>query len=148
VILWSTCCPLCQDSFLHVLEHVLVRELMMMMMTFICSCRNNNQAHGSAGTAAEWAGGGDGGAGAHRSGDRMVPTPRVTPHHMQRKLAKQRRQLSLRERECCLLVLNSVTSTPQFIRQPEAAWLAYDGETASPAFAAYAEGSELSATPT
>jgi hypothetical protein len=76
VILWSTCCPLCQDSFLHVLEHVLVRELMMMMMTFICSCRNNNQAHGSAGTAAEWAGGGDGGAGAHRGGDGMVPTPR------------------------------------------------------------------------
>ena len=27
-----------------------------------------------------------------------------------------------RERECCLLVLNSVTSTPQWIRQPEAAW--------------------------
>ncbi len=27
------------------------------------------------------------------------------------------------ERECCLLVLNSVTSTPQWIRQPEAAWL-------------------------
>jgi hypothetical protein len=26
------------------------------------------------------------------------------------------------ERECCLLVLNSVTSTPQWIRQPEAAW--------------------------
>jgi hypothetical protein len=25
------------------------------------------------------------------------------------------------ERECCLLVLNSVTSTPQWIRQPEAA---------------------------
>jgi len=24
------------------------------------------------------------------------------------------------ERECCLLVLNSVTSTPQWIRQPEA----------------------------
>jgi len=23
---------------------------------------------------------------------------------------------------CCLLVLNSVTSTPQWIRQPEAAW--------------------------
>jgi hypothetical protein len=27
-----------------------------------------------------------------------------------------------RERVCCLLVLNSVTSTPQWIRQPEAAW--------------------------
>jgi hypothetical protein len=27
------------------------------------------------------------------------------------------------ERECCLLVFNSVTSTPQWIRQPEAAWL-------------------------
>ncbi len=27
-----------------------------------------------------------------------------------------------RERECCLLVLNSVTSTPQWIHQPEAAW--------------------------
>jgi len=27
------------------------------------------------------------------------------------------------ERERCLLVLNSVTSTPQWIRQPEAAWL-------------------------
>jgi hypothetical protein len=27
-----------------------------------------------------------------------------------------------REREICLLVLNSVTSTPQWIRQPEAAW--------------------------
>ena len=26
-------------------------------------------------------------------------------------------------RECCLLVLNSVTSTPQWIRQPEAAWV-------------------------
>jgi hypothetical protein len=26
------------------------------------------------------------------------------------------------ERVCCLLVLNSVTSTPQWIRQPEAAW--------------------------
>jgi hypothetical protein len=26
------------------------------------------------------------------------------------------------QRECCLLVLNSVTSTPQWIRQPEAAW--------------------------
>ncbi len=26
------------------------------------------------------------------------------------------------ERECCLLVLDSVTSTPQWIRQPEAAW--------------------------
>ena len=26
------------------------------------------------------------------------------------------------ERECCSLVLNSVTSTPQWIRQPEAAW--------------------------
>ena len=26
------------------------------------------------------------------------------------------------ERESCLLVLNSVTSTPQWIRQPEAAW--------------------------
>jgi hypothetical protein len=25
-------------------------------------------------------------------------------------------------RECCLLVLNAVTSTPQWIRQPEAAW--------------------------
>jgi hypothetical protein len=25
--------------------------------------------------------------------------------------------------ECCLLVLNSVTATPQWIRQPEAAWL-------------------------
>ena len=25
---------------------------------------------------------------------------------------------------CCLLVLNSVTSTPQWIRQPEAAWYA------------------------
>ena len=25
-------------------------------------------------------------------------------------------------RECCLLVLDSVTSTPQWIRQPEAAW--------------------------
>ena len=29
-------------------------------------------------------------------------------------------------RVCCLLVLNSVTSTPQWIRQPEAAWLCYD----------------------
>jgi hypothetical protein len=27
-----------------------------------------------------------------------------------------------KERECCLLVLNSVTATPQWIRQPEAAW--------------------------
>jgi hypothetical protein len=27
------------------------------------------------------------------------------------------------ERVCCLLVLNSGTSTPQWIRQPEAAWL-------------------------
>ena len=27
-----------------------------------------------------------------------------------------------RESVCCLLVLNSVTSTPQWIRQPEAAW--------------------------
>ena len=27
-----------------------------------------------------------------------------------------------KERVCCLLVLNSVTSTPQWIRQPEAAW--------------------------
>ena len=27
------------------------------------------------------------------------------------------------KRECCLLVLNSVTSTPQWIRQPEAAWV-------------------------
>ncbi len=27
-----------------------------------------------------------------------------------------------RERECCLLVLNSVTSTPHWIRQPKAAW--------------------------
>ena len=27
------------------------------------------------------------------------------------------------ERVCCLLALNSVTSTPQWIRQPEAAWL-------------------------
>ena len=26
------------------------------------------------------------------------------------------------ERVCCLLVLNSVTSTPQWIRQPKAAW--------------------------
>jgi len=26
------------------------------------------------------------------------------------------------ERDCCLLVLNSVTSTPQWIRQPKAAW--------------------------
>ena len=26
------------------------------------------------------------------------------------------------KRECCLLVLNSVTSTQQWIRQPEAAW--------------------------
>jgi hypothetical protein len=34
-----------------------------------------------------------------------------------------------RERVCCLLVLNSVTSTPQWIRQPWAAWTllrAYD----------------------
>ena len=29
---------------------------------------------------------------------------------------------SIVERECCLLVLNSVTSTTQWIRQPEAAW--------------------------
>ena len=29
---------------------------------------------------------------------------------------------NVRERVCCLLVLNSVTSTPQWIRQPEAAW--------------------------
>jgi hypothetical protein len=28
-----------------------------------------------------------------------------------------------RESVCCVLVLNSVTSTPQWIRQPEAAWL-------------------------
>ena len=28
----------------------------------------------------------------------------------------------LGERECCLLVLNAVTSTPQWIRQPKAAW--------------------------
>jgi hypothetical protein len=27
------------------------------------------------------------------------------------------------QRVCCLLVLNSVTSTPQWIRQPEAAWV-------------------------
>jgi len=32
------------------------------------------------------------------------------------------------ERVCCLLVLNSVTSTPQWIRQPEAAW----GHSSSP----------------
>ncbi len=30
-----------------------------------------------------------------------------------------------RECVCCLLVLNSVTSTPQWIRQPEAAWFAF-----------------------
>jgi hypothetical protein len=30
-----------------------------------------------------------------------------------------------RERVCCLLVLNSVISTPQWIRQPEAAWVAH-----------------------
>ena len=35
-----------------------------------------------------------------------------------------------RERECCLLVLNSVTSTPQWIRQPEAAWGNVGGYTA------------------
>jgi hypothetical protein len=29
---------------------------------------------------------------------------------------------SARESVCCLLVLNSVTFTPQWIRQPEAAW--------------------------
>jgi hypothetical protein len=28
----------------------------------------------------------------------------------------------LPQSECCLLVLNSVTSTPQWIRQPEPAW--------------------------
>ena len=32
------------------------------------------------------------------------------------------KRLKERERVCCLLVLNSVTSTPQWIRQPEAAW--------------------------
>jgi len=41
-----------------------------------------------------------------------------------------------RERECCLLVLNSVTSTPQWIRQPEAAWgwwkLSRTGDDTSP----------------
>ena len=31
------------------------------------------------------------------------------------------------ERECCLLVLNSVTSTPQWILQPEAAWGVWPG---------------------
>jgi hypothetical protein len=30
--------------------------------------------------------------------------------------------LEVSERESCLLVLNSVTCTPQWIRQPEAAW--------------------------
>jgi hypothetical protein len=32
------------------------------------------------------------------------------------------RRSSALESVCCLLVLNSVTSTPQWIRQPEAAW--------------------------
>jgi len=33
-----------------------------------------------------------------------------------------------RERECCLLVLNSVTSTLQWIRQPWAAWYAISSD--------------------
>ncbi len=35
-----------------------------------------------------------------------------------------RTQVKRQERVCCLLVLNSVTSTPQWIRQPKAAWFA------------------------
>ena len=38
-------------------------------------------------------------------------------------LASSRTATPVLERVCCLLVLNSVTSTPQWIRQPEAAWL-------------------------
>jgi hypothetical protein len=37
--------------------------------------------------------------------------------------ALDRTSVVLSERVCCLLVLNSVTSTPQWIRQPWAAWL-------------------------
>ena len=36
-------------------------------------------------------------------------------------LASATQAASCRERECCLLVLNAVTSTPQWIRQPKAA---------------------------
>jgi hypothetical protein len=55
-------------------------------------------------------------------------SPSVTlPGDLQNKHSRHHTVLlqSRRERVCCLLVLNSVTSTPQWIRQPEAAWLWY-----------------------
>jgi hypothetical protein len=52
-----------------------------------------------------------------RNGDRTSLMARLTTTPWIRK-----KQAMVRERVCCLLVLNSVTSTKQCIRQPEAAW--------------------------
>jgi hypothetical protein len=50
-----------------------------------------------------------------------------------------------RERVCCLLVLNSVTSTPQWIRQPEAAWGIATRRTSASATVSRLEASRLKA---
>ena len=110
--------------------------MMMMMMSFICSCRNKNQPKdiypkGTSHHTSLFRGPITNGMKKYDDPSRSWSTS--VSHHLYFLVVflisifvifvwSISASIVKEKRVCCLLVLNSVTSTPQWIRQPEAAW--------------------------